>query len=352
MRPALSSLLQQVQALEPRVPSLAVSLRERSGGEGRCMLDGALREVLSPPTHAAVVAAAQGGGFAHGLERCAAVAGMGAAHGATLAAALGVRDAGRARAAVRRIALWALFVAFFDHLCDEYGSLRPLLRLRMPRERLRAALRGEPGARFTAEDVDPALLRLVLELADALCPPPRGEAAVAWPRWLQTGIDCAYAAEWTTAESRFGDGAPARRMRGPIWASSALPVWIMGNFAALAAGVAEVPRWYRPLLCRWGELMWLIDDLVDIENDVATDGWNAVHLLADACPGALAALRAVPAEGRMGWLRSRGLEQALAQRLLQGVRRLLMQVDAAQPGTRSIADAALAVLWLHAHEGG
>ncbi len=348
---AISWLLQRCALLEGGLvdPARLRDFAARRTVAGRRVVDTTLAGVLDPATHAVVqAAAAHPDRFAHGLELCTPVAGFGALLGDAVLHTLQHRAA--AEASVEWAALWNLLVAYFDELCDEYGLLLPTLLERIAPATLAAALDPEHETRLVWRAADPVLLRFVLQIADEAFRRLRRQAAT-WSANdyapLRQAIATAYRSEVFTATLCFSRECDASAVHGHLRASSSLPVWILGCASAMLAGRGRLPPALDAALHHVGDAMWLADDLVDLEDDVGTDRWNAIFLVVAERygPPALTMLQHLPAEERLVWLDAQGLAQGLAERVFDALQHAIDTLALGFEGGVALGSDLVAVLW-------
>lgn len=215
------------------------------------------------------------------------VAGHGLYVGTALHTTLCRSDQGR-EASATACALWNLLVSFFDDLCDIHTDLRPrLFRVISPEALDRALdprLATSGGSAFSCKPEEDPHLVLVAQLAEALFSHLRSLARISKRRdvWadLRAAIFEVYAAERDSTDlplARTTDpGQALRVLRG----KSSLPSWVAALMVLVAdEGDIEYPA-LRDTMLRLGDLYWLADDIMDLEEDVQARQMNYVVLAA------------------------------------------------------------------------
>jgi hypothetical protein len=329
-------------------------LKARQKKAGQRVIEGPLRDILDPSAYATVRSAASTGCYADGLEGCVPVAGFGTIFGEAVVSTLG-KSKIKNQWGLDWTALWNLLVVYFDELCDEYGSLLPLLLTRISPTLLRRALHPDSNERIAPEPTDPVLLRFVLEIADAVFSRFRSIAnRVSGPdfRRLAQAIEMAYLGEIKTARLYFSDPRNTEDVNKQLRASGSLPIWIPGCLAAYASGFAPLPKMLGLSLKYIGDVIWLLDDLIDLENDVGTDRWNAIFLVAAECHGAgiLPKLRRLSPDDRLTWLYENELPGVLARRIFEALRLAIEILDSTFGKGTPLASDLLSTLWSFANE--
>lgn len=353
---AIVSLLDRTKKLEGiRVDGATIlQLRARQKEAGRRVVDGPLRGILDPSTFATVQRSILTGCYADGLELCVPVAGFGSILCEAVVCTLGKAHTEH-EWVLDWAALWNLLVAYFDELCDEYGSLLPLLLARISPTSLRAALSPDSNEHLTPEAADPVLLRFVVEIADEVFSRFRllsNRLSGQDFRRLSQSIEKAYLSEIIMAELRFSALTDLEDVRKHLHDSSSLPVWILGCTSALAAGCAPLPDGLQSSLGFIGDVLWLLDDLVDLEDDVGTDRWNSVFLVAAERdgPSVLSELRLLPPEDRLMWLHENDMANTLADRIFERLNLALDDLDNTFGRGTPLAADLVSILWSFANE--
>jgi hypothetical protein len=331
---------------------LRLNARKKAAGGG--VIEGPLRGILDPSTFATVQRAISTGCYAAGLESCVPVAGFGWILGESVVCTLGKSNTEN-KWSLDLAALWNLLVAYFDELCDEYGSLLPLLLTRISPASLRAALHPGLSKRLAPEPTDPVLLRFVLEIADEVFSRFRSLAERVSDqdfRRLGQAIEMAYASEIKTAQLRFSVVQNSQGVHRHLRGSGSLPVWILGCISALASGLASLPKRLDSSLEYIGDVIWLLDDLIDVEKDVGTDRWNAIFLVAAERhgPSLLPKLRLLSSEDRMAWLYENKMAEVLANRIFETLRFAIEGLDETFGKGSPLAKDLVSILWSFANE--
>lgn len=315
--------------------------RRRTEGGAR-IIDDTLRDALDERTWSVVQQAVSDRLYASGLERSILVAGYGYVLAEEVLWTIGRTQAESSIASLEIGALWNLLIAFFDELCDEFGWLRSSLPGRFDVPLLRAALDSPDGRRIRATPDDPLLLAFVLQVGDAVFTR-YGAAAKRWPHahhlWFRRAVETAYCAELKTAEVRFSDIGDPEEFRRFSRDSSSLPIQALGFLAVACAGEpAAWSRLARPIALL-GDVLWLADDLVDVELDIENDRWNAVLFEAKDRYGAafLDEMRLLPPEERITRLQERGVVHALGERVLRTLHAAVRALERAYGPTSPLA---------------
>ena len=331
-----------------------LQLIARQKNAGLHVIEGPLRDILDSSTHATVQRAVSTGCYADGLEECVPVAGFGSIFGEAVVATLSESKIEH-HWSIDWTALWNLLVVYFDEICDEYGSLVPVLLDRMSPAKLRKALHPDSNERLMPEPEDPVLLRFVLEIADAVFSRFRSLAkCVSASDFFRLAriIEKAYLGEIKTARLYFSDLQDTEDLHKHLRAAGTLPVWIPGCLAAYATGFAPLPKKLGLSLGYIGDVFWLLDDLIDLENDVTTDRWNAIFLLAAEChrPSILPKLRQMSPDDRLIWLYENELQDVLAERVSEALRLAIETLDSTFGKGTPMARDLLSTLWSFANE--
>ena len=255
--------------------------RDRQNTVGSRIVAEPLRNILDPETFATIQRATSTGCYADGLEMCVSVAGFGALLGEAVVSTFG-KSTTENQSSLDWAALWNLLMAYLDDICDEYGTLLPLLLTRLNHASLQRALNPSLNTRLMPEPTDPVLLRFVIQIADAVFRRYRSLvnriSRSDYVR-LAEAIELAYLSEIKTAQLRFSDIINTGDVYKHLRASSSLPVWIFGCITILDSGLTSLSKMLELCLSHIGDVLWLLDDLVDLEEDVGTDRWNAIFLI-------------------------------------------------------------------------
>lgn len=169
-------------------------------------------------------------------------------------------------------ALFNLGIALFDGLCDEHPERAALLLHKVTPQTLASAAAGLPLPPCGDPAVDLLLFLIVEVLAGARCL--GGPAAL--QRELDAAIVTMYQAERLSLSARRSTTGPTLAVLRLLRRKSALPIATVALLAALAHPPAEP----HPLDAlrrdarRAGQVLWLIDDLVDVKEDWLADAWS------------------------------------------------------------------------------
>ena len=353
---AILSLLERTKKIDgiPVDSATVLRFQARQRQAGRRVIEGPLGDILDPSTFATVQRAVSTGCYAHGLEMCVPVAGFGRILGEAVVCTLGTSDRDNTWG-LDWAALWNLLVAYFDEFCDEYGSLLPVLLTRISHRTIKEALHPDGNRRIAPEPFDPVLLQFVLEIADAVFSRFRSLAnRISGQDFRRLGkaIEMAYLAEINTAQLRFSDVRDPGDIHPLLRASGSLPVWILGYVTALASGFDPLPKRFDSCLEHIGDVLWLLDDLVDLEKDVETDCWNAIFLVAAERhgPSLIPKLRMLDPEDRLTWLYENGMPDALADRIFETLRLAIDSLGNTFGKGTPLASDLVSTLWSFAHE--
>ena len=301
---------------------------------GSRIVDETLKQLLPLPLHRRVFKAASSGEFAHGLEACSGVGGFGAVLGRSISETLGIAPQNNGtRPGAEWAGLWNLLVAYFDDLCDEYRALFPKLMEHISSDALKLSLTIHSGHRLSPDPGDHELLQFVVYVADEVFSRMRKhgeEISRSDYRWLAQSVMTAYRAEVASADLRFSRNHSLKNAHNCLRCSNSLPVWILGNGAALADGTSDSAGQLDSALHHVGDILWYWDDLVDLEDDVGTDRWNAALLVAADTfgPGIVDHLLRLDPEKRIEWVYQNKADEILADRLLNSYVNAIQELEA------------------------
>jgi hypothetical protein len=201
------------------------------------------------------------------------VLGFGALQTEALARAFSV-PAGKLELVAELGALFNLGIVLFDWLIDHDSEHDDSLRTVVSPDRLEALLDGRAEAPLSHElpaiDFLLAIISHFCRRCGVL------EAELPTGRALRDALETMYAAEVDSSCTSLIGGESAEVQR-KMWAKSVLPVWTM----ALAGLHQRHPSLTQSELqsaqkqvFHLGELLWLIDDIVDVVDDWETGNWN------------------------------------------------------------------------------
>lgn len=169
-------------------------------------------------------------------------------------------------------ALFNLGIALFDGLCDEHPERAALLLREVTPQTLASAAAGRPLPRCG----DPAVDLLLVLIAEVLAGARRLGGPAALQREFDGAIVTMYQAERLSLSARRSTTGPTLAVLRLLRRKSALPIATVALLAALARPPADP----QPLDAlrrdarRAGQVLWLIDDLVDVKEDWLTDAWS------------------------------------------------------------------------------
>lgn len=289
--------------------------RERLGAAGAELLASRLTPALG---NGAVARGASSLGLA--ASDLARVAGYGHAQTAALAELWGVEDQQAAAEAACLGGLLNLGIALFDRIVDEYPARAAPLHARIDE----AALRGLGVAGADRRSGDPGIdlsVAVFVELlagARALAVTAEEGPGAALQRLLLRMRD----GELASAGPGRTRGRPPLAVLRALWRKSVLPLQASLALARLARGDGEEPDEERAALVRAGATaLWITDDLVDLERDLASGRFSRPLWLLDrgtapgeVAPGGRSSTR--------GALVESGILDAESARLAAALRRL------------------------------
>ncbi len=252
---------------------------------GLNLLDGLLRSALDETTHRAVSAEVRGGSAADDLARSPVVMGTGYLLGRDMHRTFCRGRPGETEAA-SLCALFNLLLTSIDLIFDDYPRSIPRLLARLNGNSLRTAvaLEGAEHARpiFSAEPSDPQLLQVALQLADAFFARCRRLGRQCGNRvqygMLCEALDRSYVAEIKSVHLMLGTERNLVRVREILRHKSSLPIWILAFAGSLVGQSASEWEEVHPIAMAVADMLWIIDDIVDVEEDTLNGLWNFVSL--------------------------------------------------------------------------
>lgn len=266
----------------------AASLRDFLGERseiGLHLLDGKLRSALDETTHRAVSAEVRGGSGADDLARSPVVMGTGYLLGRDMHRTFCPGRPGETESA-SLCALFNLLLTSIDLIFDDYPRFVPRLLARLNGNTLRAAvaLEGHEHARptFSAVPSDPQLLQVTLQLADSFFARCRRLGRQCGDRGRYTtlcdAMEQSYVAEIESVHLMLGIERNLVQVREILRRKSSLPIWILAFIGSLAGQNANEWEEVQPIAMAVADLLWIIDDIVDLEEDTLNGLWNFVPL--------------------------------------------------------------------------
>lgn len=321
---------------------------------GRHVVMGPLKGILPPKTHSIIQRSVMSGEYINGLEASVRFAGFGAILGYSVVKTLGKPDK-VCMSVAEWAGLWNLLLAYFDDICDEYEVLYPQLIKIISPDALRAVLRKYSDHRLISDDSAPVLLQFVVNVADEVFRQVRSLANslsnLQYER-LTTSIENAYEAELRSANLKFSEDISNEEAQKYLSGCNALPVWILGHTSALIAGISPPPKELNSSLRHIGDVIWFWDDIMDIEEDIEADQWNAVFLVASDQYGSsiINELRHLNPEDRISWLYRHEMADALADRMFDSLVLAINDLDTAFGKESCLASDFISILYLSAEE--
>lgn len=299
--------------------------------EGQIALRGEVKDELNTATYELIKRAVNSGSYANGLEGSIGVAGFGRILGQSVLRTLG-RSEEESKSSVAWGSLWNLLIAYFDDICDDYGSVYPTLLKIISPESLRNMLQRGANHHFVCKPEDPVILRFVVEIADAVFIKVRSlghSISESQYNMLVESILRAYEVEVRFSHLKFSDEIDVDEARHCLRCCNSLPVWIQGYTNACMAGTTTIPEGLSSSLTHIGDVLWFLDDLVDLEDDVGTNQWNAAFLVASDLygPDILYDLRLLPPDDRITWIYNNGIAEALADRIFESISLALCDLE-------------------------
>lgn len=171
-------------------------------------------------------------------------------------------------------ALFNLGIALFDGLCDEHPERAALLLREVTPQTLASAAAGRPLPRCG----DPAVDLLLILIAEVLAGARRLGGPAALQREFDGAIVTMYQAERLSISARRSTTGPTLVVLRLLRRKSALPIAAVALLAALARppSCCDQPSLdaLRRDARRAGQVLWLIDDLVDVKEDWLADAWS------------------------------------------------------------------------------
>jgi hypothetical protein len=295
----------------------------RQINEGKRAIECEVRNVLSPDTYEVINRAVLTGSYTNGLEACVGVAGFGRILGRSVVNTLRKSD-NESISSIEWGSLWNLLIAYFDDICDDYGSVFPLLAEIISPNSLEAMLQKGSCHHLKCKQEDPVILRFVVEIADAVFTQVRTlEHSISESQYdiLIQSILRAYESEIKSAQLQFSNEIDVDEARLCLSGCNSLPVWIQGYTNALMSGTTLPPQGLDSSLRHIGDVLWFLDDLADLEEDVGTNQWSAAFLVASDLygPDILHDLRLLSPNDRINWIYKNGIAEALAVRILESI---------------------------------
>lgn len=238
--------------------------------EGRALLE---RGIGGVDAERAVAAARALHLDAGDLERA---LGMGHAQASALARLVGLDEDDDTTAAMVRLgALFNLGISLFDLLHDRFPGRAATLSRQLDPTALAAVMQSGRAFTPTGDGAVDLLLGLIAAFFQgAASLPGRGE-----PRHqLARLIMAMHGGELASTRGRFEASPPSRAVLRQLRRKSALPLWTVAVLAQLARPEAPpsgpAPTRLRALVGCAADALWLVDDLVDLEEDHAAGVWS------------------------------------------------------------------------------
>ena len=181
-------------------------------------------------------------------------------------------------------ALFNAAIPLFDSICDDEIELLPALVNTISKPKILKALDplSNHPIRFPTDDHDVLIIQIMARLTEAYfarCRALFQRSAIdfVWDEFAHT-ILTLYEAELKSTTLHVGKAEEKKKIYITLQQKSALPFWAMAFPCLFAGDVVEYDTFLhlKQYMLMIGDIFWIMDDLVDLEEDLLQNKWSYV----------------------------------------------------------------------------